>query len=115
MTTQPETTPKKRTGPLLGKAVGTGIIVFLGYLVFTWMATKRDIEKFCTETLPGSAVADAQAKARATGLRFYSSGTADANGRFHAPVTSSAVFGRYVCEVEHDGKVVTRTRLQFND
>ena len=115
MTATPETISKKRTRLPLGKALGIGLIVFFGYIIFSWVDTKRSIEKLCFETPSGSVVADVRAKALATGLHFYSPDTANENGRFLAFITSSAVFGRYVCEVEHDGKVITRTRLQFND
>ena len=91
------------------------MIAYLGYIVFAWVTTKRDIENYCSETRAGSVIADERARALAVGLRLYSPSTADVNGRFHALATSSAVWGRYVCEIEHDGKVVTRTRFQFND
>lgn len=115
MNITPDKIPKKRPRYLLGKVVGVGVIIFVGYIAFSWMATKQNIEEFCSEITPNAVVADIQAKALATGLRFFSPNIANENGQFLALVTSSTVFGRYVCEIEHDGTVVTKTQFQFND
>jgi hypothetical protein len=69
------------------------------------------LERYCRETPAGTSLAGAEEKARQLGFRFINYSSAD----HQAFVTAGGVMGRYVCVIEHDGKRVGKTKLNFND
>lgn len=77
----------------------------------TWYQTKKSLVRYCRETAAGTSLVDAKEIARQSGFRFRNYSSSD----HQAFVTATGVMGRYVCEIEHDGKQVIKTRLNFND
>ena len=76
-----------------------------------WYQTRKNLLRYCREVTAGTSLVSAKEKASQSGFRFYNYSSAD----HKAFVTASGVMGRYVCEIEHDGKRVVKTRLNFND
>ena len=91
------------------------MVVIVGYTIFTWMQAKGEVRQYCSQLSEGTSVDAAKDMASKRGLRFYSSQLPNSKGEYSALVTSSGVMGRYVCVVEHNGRTVTKARLQFND
>jgi len=91
------------------------MVVIVGYTIFTWMQAKGEVRQYCSQLSEGTSVDAAKDMALKRGLRFYSSQLPNSKGEYSALVTSSGVMGRYVCVVEHNGRTVTKARLQFND
>ena len=89
--------------------------LWVGFTAVSWVLGRQAVERYCTGLAPGATIERARDKARAEGLRFPARVTAPPAGDGIALVTSSDVFGRYVCEVRHDGKKVTGAALQFVD
>ncbi len=75
---------------------------------------RRGLTAYCQETPRGEALVRAEERAHAAGLRFVL-GSTTAEGRGHALVSASGVLGRIACEIEHDGSMVIRSTLRFND
>lgn len=77
----------------------------------SWYQTKKSLFNYCRETPAGTSLGHAKESARKHGFQFinYSS---MGNKAF---VTSGGVMGRYMCVIEHDGKRVLQTTLNFND
>lgn len=88
-------------------------IIFLLVLIciYSWFQTKKGLDHYCRETKVGTTLASAEEKARQHGYRFINYSSAD----HQAYVTAGGVMGRYVCVLEHDGKRVVKTSLNFND
>jgi len=88
-------------------------IIFLLVLFgsYSWFQTRKGLERYCQETSAGTSLAGAEEKARQHGYRFINYSSAD-NQAF---VTAGGVMGRYVCVIEHDGKRVVKSSLNFND
>jgi len=87
------------------------IFILVLFCIYSWFLTKNGLESYCRETKAGTSLAGAEAKARQLGFRFINYSSAD----HQAFVTASGVMGRYVCAIEHDGKRVVKTTLNFND
>ena len=77
----------------------------------TWYQTKKRLVRYCRETTAGTSLVDAHETARQSGFHFLNYSSMG----HKAYVTATGVMGRYICEIEHDGKRVIRTRLNFND
>ncbi|MRR58497.1 MAG: hypothetical protein EG824_09840 [Deltaproteobacteria bacterium] len=89
-----------------------GIILLLVlFCSYSWFQTKKGLERYCRETPAGTSLADAEEKARKQGFRFSNYSSAN----HQAFVTAGGVMGRYVCVLEHDGKQVVKSSLNFND
>lgn len=71
---------------------------------------KKNLVRYCHETVAGTSLAIAKEKALKSGFRF-----SDQSSRTKALVTASGVLGRYVCEIEHDGERVVKASLLFKD
>jgi hypothetical protein len=99
--------------------VGTRLFSwFLGFILLivilcaaSWYQTKKSLVNYCRETPVGTSLARAEERARQHGFRFINYSSAD----HKAFVTASGVMGRYVCVIEHDGKRVVKSSLDFND
>ena len=91
------------------------IIAIVGYSIFSWTKAKSEVQQYCSQLSVGTSIEEAKGMALKRGLRFYSSQLPNSKGEYSALVTSSGVMGRYVCIVEHNGRTVTKARLQFND
>jgi hypothetical protein len=91
------------------------VVAIVGYSIFTWMQAKNELQQYCSQLSQGTSVDAAKGMALKRGLRFYSSQLPNSDGEYTALVTSSRVMGRYVCIVEHNGRTVTKTRLQSHD
>lgn len=90
----------------------SGIILLVALLSLTsWYQTKKSLERYCRETSAGISLADAAEKARQRGFRFINYSSAN----HQVFVTASGVMGRYICVLEHDGKRVVKSSLNFND
>ena len=89
--------------------------LWIGWTAISWVLGRQAVERYCTGLAPGATIERARDKARAEGLRFPARVTAPPAGDGIALVNSSDVFGRYVCEVRHDGKNVTGAALRFAD
>lgn len=87
------------------------VIVVVLFSIAGWYRTKRDLTRYCRETTAGTPLATAKENARQHGFHFVNYSSAD----HRAYVLAAGVMGRYVCEIEHDGKRVVKTRLNFND
>jgi uncharacterized protein YxeA len=95
-----------------------GLIVAVAVIehsIYTRMQAEGEVQQYCAQLSQGTSVDEAKSIASKRGLRFYSSQPSNAQGEYAALVTSSGVMGRYVCIVEHNGRTVTKVRLQFND
>lgn len=89
-----------------------GIIGLIAIICITsWYQTKKSLVNYCQETPAGTSLASAEERARQHGFRFINYSSAD----HKAFVTASGVMGRYVCVIEHDGKRVVKSALDFND
>jgi hypothetical protein len=107
------THPKKRR-------ILYGVLLFLAllWICFTavsWVLGRQTIERYCTGLAPGATIEQARDRARYEGLRFPTGGASAAAGEGVVMVTSPDVFGRYVCEVRHNGRTVTGAALRFTD
>ena len=91
------------------------VFLWVGFMAVSWVLGRQAVERYCTGLAPGSTIEQARDGARAEGLRFPARVAVVPAGEGAVFVTSSAVFGRYVCEVRHDGKKVTGAALQFVD
>ena len=89
--------------------------LWIGWTAISWVLGRQTVERYCTGLAPGATIEQARDEARAEGLRFPARVAVVPAGEGAVFVTSSAVFGRYVCEVRHDGKKVTGAALQFVD
>lgn len=85
------------------------ILVLFGS--YSWFQSKKGLERYCREAPAGTSLASAEAKARQQGFRFSNYSSAN----HQAFVTASGVMGRYICVLEHDGKRVVNSSLNFND
>ena len=90
-------------------------LIWVGFTAVSWVLGRQSVERYCTGLAPGATIEQALDEARAEGLRFPARAAVVPAGEGAVFVTSSAVFGRYVCEVRHDGKKVTGAALQFMD
>jgi hypothetical protein len=88
---------------------------WIGWTAISWVLGRQAVERYCTGLAPGATIEQARDEARAEGLRFPARLAVVPAGEGVVFVTSFAVFGRYVCEVRHDGKKVTGAALQFVD
>jgi hypothetical protein len=89
-------------------------VLWIGFTAVSWVLGRQAIERYCTGLEPGTGIVAARERALKVGLRFPERfGTP--GGENTAFVTSSDVFGRYVCEVRHDGENVTGTTMRFSD
>lgn len=93
------------------KATLAVVVVVVLFSIVSWYRTKRDLARYCRETTAGIPLATATENARQHGFRFLDYSSAD----HKAFVLATGVMGRYVCEIEHDGKHVVKTTLNFND
>jgi hypothetical protein len=91
------------------------LCVWMGWTAISWVLARQAIERYCTGLAPGATIEQARDEARAEGLRFPARVAEPLAGEGSVFVTSSAVFGRYVCGVRHDGEKVTGVALQFVD
>lgn len=89
--------------------------LWIGWTAISWVLGRQAVERYCTGLAPGATIEQARDEARAEGLRFPARVAEPLVGEGAVFVTSSAVFGRYVCEVRHDGEKVTGAALQFVD
>lgn len=89
--------------------------LWIGWTAISWVLGRQAVERYCTGLAPGATIEQARDEARAEGLRFPARDAAPPAGEGFAFVTSPDVFGRYVCEVRHDGKNVTGAALRFMD
>ena len=99
---------------MIRKLVRIVVIVIVLIVVVssaTWFQTKKRLVRYCRETTAGTSLVDAKEIAIQSGFRFRNYSSSD----HKAFVTATGVMGRYVCEIEHDGKRVIKTRLNFND
>jgi len=87
------------------------IFLIIIFCVSSWYQTKKSLVRYCQETAAGTSLARAEERARQHGFRFINYSSAD----HKAFVTASGVMGRYVCVLEHDGKRVVKSALDFND
>lgn len=93
------------------KAVLAVIVLIILFCFTSWYQTKKELVRYCHETTAGTSLATAKDNALRHGLRFINYSFA-----YHkAFVFAGGVLGRYVCEIEHDGKKVVKTSLNFND
>ena len=90
-------------------------LIWVGFTAVSWVLGRQAVERYCTGLAPGATIEQAREKARAEGLRFPARDMAPPGREGIAVVTSTDVFGRYVCEVRHDGKNVTGAALRFLD
>lgn len=93
------------------KAVMTVIVLLLLFTLVIGYQSKKHLVRYCREMTAGTSLVDAKEKARQFGLGFYNYSSVE----HKAYVTSSGVMGRYVCEIDHAGKRVVKTRLNLND
>jgi flagellar basal body-associated protein FliL len=91
------------------------MVAIVGYSIFSWTKAKSEVQQYCSQLSAGTSVEEAKSMALKRGLRFYSSQPPNSQGEYTALVTSSSVMGRYVCVVEHNGRTVTKARMQFKD
>jgi hypothetical protein len=91
------------------------VFLWVGFMAVSWVLGRQAVERYCTGLAPGTTFEQAREKARAEGLRFPARDMAPLGREGIAVVTSTDVFGRYVCEVRHDGKNVTGAALRFLD
>ena len=91
------------------------LCLWIGWTAISWVLGRQAVERYCTGLLPGATIEQARDEARSEGLRFPARVAAVPAGEGSVFVTSPDVFGRYVCEVRHDGKKVTGAALQFMD
>jgi len=89
--------------------------LWIGWAAISWVLGRQAVERYCTGLVPGSTIEQARDEAGAEGLRFPARVAVVPAGEEAVFVTSSAVFGRYVCEVRHDGNKVTGAAPQFMD
>ena len=89
--------------------------LWIGWTAISWVLGRQAVERYCTGLAPGATIEQARDEARAEGLRFPTRVAVVPAGEGAVFVTSSAVFGRYVCEVRHDGENVTWAALRFVD
>jgi biopolymer transport protein ExbB/TolQ len=95
----------------LTKAALAVVVVVVLFSIVSWFRTKRDLARYCRETTAGTTLVMARKNAQQYGFRFVDSSSAG----HRAYVLAAGVMGRYVCEIEHDGKRVVTTTLNFND
>ena len=91
------------------------LCLWIGWTAISWVLGRQAVERYCTGLAPGATIEQARDRARSEGLRFPARVAAVPAGERAVFVTSSAVFGRYVCEVRHDGEKVTGAALRFVD
>jgi len=114
MTDQNEGKRPKRSR-LLARSLLFLILLWVGWTAVSWVLGRQAVERYCTGLVPEATIEQARDRARAEGLRFPARDAAPPAGEGVAFVTTSDVFGRYVCEVRHDGKNVTGAVLRFVD
>lgn len=105
--------PKRRR--ILAQWILLLALIWIGFTAVSWVMGRQAVERYCTGLEPGTDVAMARERARQEGLRFPARDVERITEEGMIPVTSSDVFGRYVCEVRHDGRTVTGASLRFSD
>jgi len=92
-------------------AVLTVMILIILISFASWYQTKKSLVRYASETIAGTSLVSAKENALQHGFHFINYSSADHKVFVLAP----GVLGRYVCQIEHDGKRVVKTRLNFND
>jgi len=87
------------------------MVIILLFWSTSWFQTKKSLTRYCREMTAGTSLSSAKENARQHGFRFVNYSSA----HHKAFVTASGVMGRYVCVIEHDGKRVVKSSLNFND
>lgn len=87
------------------------IVLIIIFCASSWYQTKKSLVRYCREASAGTSLAHAEKSARQHGFRFINYSSAD----HKAYVTAGGVMGRYVCVIEHDGRRVIKSTLDFND
>jgi len=87
------------------------VVLIVVVSIATWYQTKKSLARYCRETTAGTSLVDAKEMAKQSSFHFLNYSSAD----HKAFVTAAGVMGRYVCVIEHDGKRVVKTYLNFND
>ena len=87
-----------------------GILLLFLVILANGYRTKKQLTGFCAETTGGTSLVSAKQKALQNGFRVVAS-----NSGTTVLVTAGGVMGRYVCAVEHDGDIVVKASLLFND
>jgi hypothetical protein len=90
-------------------------LLWICFTAVSWVHGRQTIERYCMGLAPGATIEQARGQAGYEGLRFPTGSAAPAAGEGVVMVTSPDVFGRYVCEVRHNGRTVTGAALRFMD
>ena len=99
-------TPRqKRIGVVLGLLLMAGI----GWIVWPFIASPSQIERFCNSLAVGTSVAQVQAQAAQHGYRVSSL----IDGR--ALVHDSRSFGRFTCDLRFGSDGLVSSVYSFND
>lgn len=88
-----------------------GIILLIVILCATnWYQTRKSLVNYSREIPAGTSLGHAKESARMRGFQFINYSSLGHT----AYVTTGGVLGRYMCVIEHDGKHVLHTTLNFN-
>ena len=94
------------------KVIGLLVLIWIGYLVYTWVFSVKEIKRVCNEIQPGQSKQGVIAIIEAGKyLRYFESSDTNTNEQ-HLIIFSSESHGRYTCSVEHDGNVVIKSEYR---
>lgn len=96
------------------KFVAIGILLSSMIFIGVFNSSKKRLISFCKESRQGYAVGAVKRKALDEGFKFITLSHTPPQYQ-KALVTSSAVMGRSVCEIEHDGYRVINAKMIAND
>jgi len=94
------------------KLIGLLILIWIGYLVYTWIFSVKEIKRVCNEIQPGQSKQEVAAIVEAGKYLRYVESSEKENSRQHLIIFSSESHGRSTCFIEHDGSVIIKSEYR---
>ena len=94
------------------KIIGLLILIWVGYLVYGWIFSVKEIKRVCNEIQPGQSKQEVVAIIEAGEyLRYFESNDTE-NSTKQLIVYSSESNARSICFIEHDGNVIINSKYR---
>lgn len=96
------------------KIIGLLILIWIGYLVYTWIFSVKEIKRVCNEIQPGQSKQEVVAIIEAGKYLRYTESSEKENSRQLLIVFSSESQGRSTCFIEYDGNVIIKSEYMLD-
>jgi len=94
------------------KIIGLLILVWMGYLVYSWIFSVKEIKRVCSEIQAGQSKQEVVAIIEAGKYLRYVESNDTENSIQQLIVFSSESHGRSTCFIEHDGSVIIKSEYR---